>query len=116
MIRMDATNFYPTLPYASKKLLVLFVKTKNCEPCAKMEPIVKKVSEDFAGHIIVGVMDKTECGEIVSGLGLDLFPSFVLFRKEKMIAKHTGRCSETFLKTFITRYEAAAMEMENYNG
>ena len=105
MMDFNASNFYPSLPYTSKKLLVLFVKTKNCEPCAKMEPIVKKVSEEMAGHSIWGVMDKTESGEIVAGLGLDLFPSFVLFKDSKMVAKHSGSCTETFLKTLATRYE-----------
>lgn len=105
MMKMDATNFYPSLPYTSKKMLVLFVKTKNCEPCNKMEPIVKKLSEEMAGHAIFGVMDKTENGEIVAGLGLDIFPSFAIFKNETMVAKTSGSRSETALHTWITQHE-----------
>lgn len=98
----NVDNFSSTLPYASEKMLVVFMTKPDCEPCEKMKPIVKSVASKLANRgIIFGQVDKFNCPTIVRSLGCDLFPAFVCLKQSKIVAKTSGSRSENKLEKWV---------------
>lgn len=71
---------------------------KWCAPCLKMMPMVDKFAGDYAGKVTVIKVEADGNQAILQANGIDEIPSFLVFRKGKLIQKTTGFREEPKLK------------------
>ena len=102
MMDFNVDNFSHTLPYASEKMLVVFLTKTDCEPCERMKPIAKNVATRVAHKgIIFGQADHIKVPTLARSVGIDMFPAFVCFKQSKVVAKTKGSRSETKLEKWV---------------
>lgn len=71
---------------------------KWCAPCLKMMPMVDKLAGDYAGKVTVIKVEADGNQAILQANGIDEIPSFLVFRKGKLIQKTSGFREEPKLK------------------
>ena len=71
---------------------------KWCAPCLKMMPMVDKFAGEFAGKVTVIKVEADGNQAILQANGIDEIPSFLVFRKGKLLQKTSGFREEPKLK------------------
>ena len=71
---------------------------KWCAPCLKMMPMVDKLAGEFAGKVTVIKVEADGNQAILQANGIDEIPSFLVFRKGKLLQKTSGFREEPKLK------------------
>ncbi|MFM6938630.1 MAG: thioredoxin domain-containing protein [Aquirufa sp.] len=71
---------------------------KWCTPCLKMMPMVDKLAGEFAGKVTVIKVEADGNQAILQANGIDEIPSFLVFRKGKLLQKTAGFREEPKLK------------------
>lgn len=83
---------------SSEVAVVVDFYAKWCAPCLKMMPIVDKLTNDFKGKVMVLKVEADGNQAILGQFGIDEIPSFLVFRKGKLIQKTSGFREEPQLK------------------
>ena len=71
---------------------------KWCAPCLKMMPIVDKLAGEYKGKVTVIKVEADGNQAILQAHGIDEIPSFLVFRRGKLIQKTSGFREELKLK------------------
>jgi thioredoxin len=71
---------------------------KWCAPCLKMMPMVDKLAGDYTGKVTVIKVEADGNQAILQASGVDEIPSFLVFRKGKLVQKTSGFREEPKLK------------------
>jgi thioredoxin 1 len=71
---------------------------KWCAPCLKMMPMVDKLAGEYTGKAAVIKVEADGNQAILQANGIDEIPSFLVFRKGKLIQKTSGFREEPKLK------------------
>lgn len=71
---------------------------KWCAPCLKMMPMVDKLAGEYTGKVTVIKVEADGNQAILQASGVDEIPSFLVFRKGKLIQKTSGFREEPKLK------------------
>jgi len=71
---------------------------KWCAPCLKMMPMVDKLAGEYLGKVSVIKVEADGNQAILQASGIDEIPSFLVFRKGKLIQKTSGFREEPKLK------------------
>ncbi|MEN9958858.1 MAG: hypothetical protein RLZZ474_1102 [Bacteroidota bacterium] len=71
---------------------------KWCAPCLKMMPMVDKLAGAYTGKVTVIKVEADGNQAILQASGVDEIPSFLVFRKGKLIQKTSGFREEPKLK------------------
>jgi thioredoxin len=71
---------------------------KWCAPCLKMMPMVDKLAGEFAGKVTLIKVEADGNQAILQANGIDEIPSFLVFRKGKLLQKTSGFREEPKLK------------------
>lgn len=71
---------------------------KWCAPCLKMMPMVDKLAGEYKGKVTVIKVEADGNQAILQASGVDEIPSFLVFRKGKLIQKTSGFREEPKLK------------------
>jgi thioredoxin len=71
---------------------------KWCAPCLKMMPMVDKLAGEYVGKVSVIKVEADGNQAILQSNGIDEIPSFLVFRKGKLIQKTSGFREEPKLK------------------
>ncbi len=71
---------------------------KWCAPCLKMMPMVDKLAVEYAGKAFVIKVEADGNQAILQANGIDEIPSFLVFRKGKLLQKTSGFREEPKLK------------------
>jgi thioredoxin 1 len=71
---------------------------KWCAPCLKMMPMVDKLAGEYQGKVSVIKVEADGNQAILQASGIDEIPSFLVFRKGKLIQKTSGFREELKLK------------------
>lgn len=61
-----------------------------CGPCRRMEPIVAKAAEDYAGKVKVCKADVDQCSDIARKYGIMSVPTFIMFKDGKIVSQTSG--------------------------
>jgi thioredoxin 1 len=61
-----------------------------CPPCRAIAPVYDKLSREYTGKLIFVKMDIDEHPVIPSRLGIQGFPTFVMFKSGKVIGRMIG--------------------------
>jgi thioredoxin len=71
---------------------------KWCAPCLKMMPMVDKLAGEYQGKVSVIKVEADGNQAILQASGIDEIPSFLVYRKGKLIQKTSGFRDEPKLK------------------
>ncbi len=71
---------------------------KWCAPCLKMMPMVDKLAGEYQGKVSVIKVEADGNQAILQASGIDEIPSFLVYRKGKLIQKTSGFREEPKLK------------------
>lgn len=79
-------------------VVVVDFYAKWCAPCLKMMPMVDKLAGEYKGKVTVIKVEADGNQAILQASGVDEIPSFLVFRKGKLIQKTSGFREEPKLK------------------
>ncbi|MEM1657971.1 MAG: thioredoxin [Candidatus Jordarchaeales archaeon] len=98
IVMLNEESFDSFVSGSTTPVLIDFFATW-CPPCKMMEPVMEKLAEEFAGKIAFGKVDVDENMNLVSRFDITAVPTFILFKKGKVVGRVVGaRNYETFKK------------------
>ena len=93
-------NFQQIIRESELPVCVMF-SASWCQPCKQMEPIFKKLAQEFTGNVIFASSDIEKNQQIASHYGIYSVPSFGLFVNGMVREIYTGTMSKTDLRLWI---------------
>ena len=75
-----------------------------CGPCQAMEPILKKLSAKYKGNVRIVKIDVDRNRAISDKMRIQGVPTFMFFKKGKMLWRKSGMQSGKVLGDLITKY------------
>jgi len=83
------------------ELVLVEFYTTWCRYCTMMEPILKELAKAYRGKVVIGKLDIEKDPANARQYEITLFPSFILFKKGKLVEKMRGsQTKEYFQKLF----------------
>lgn len=61
-----------------------------CPPCKMMEPVVRRLADELAGHVKIGELNTDSNQEIAIRYGVTGIPTLGLFRDGKLVDRMVG--------------------------
>lgn len=86
---MDEAEFF-TMLNKSPRPVVVDLWAPWCGPCRAMEPMMKQVSQKFAGQVDVWKVNADESPEVLKALKVMGIPTVIGFAQGKEILRRTG--------------------------
>lgn len=93
---------YRALLDSDKLVLVDFYATW-CAPCKKMEPYLKRISDEFAGHVVVVHIDADANPILCQELKVSALPALKLYKGQETLWEHVGFIDEEVLRKQLIR-------------
>lgn len=72
-----------------------------CGPCRRMEPIVEKIAEEYAGKVKVCTADVDKCTDIAKKYGIMSVPTFMMFKNGVAVNQTQGSMPQVKLASFV---------------
>jgi thioredoxin 1 len=72
-----------------------------CPPCKMMEPVIKKLAEEYAGKIKIGKLNVDQNPKIASKYKIRGVPTFLIFNSGKIVGRRTGAQSKEQLEQML---------------
>lgn len=76
-----------------------------CGPCKAMEPIVKEVAQTVQGTARVIKIDIDKTQETANAYAIQGVPTFMLFKKGKMLWRHSGMLDKHTLLNVVNQHK-----------
>ncbi|MBN2812852.1 MAG: thioredoxin [Bacteroidales bacterium] len=89
VVTLTDANFEEMVLNSDKPVLVDFW-AEWCGPCRVIGPIVKELSEDYDGKIVVGKLDVDSNPAVASKFGIRNIPTVLFFKNGKVADKQVG--------------------------
>ncbi len=74
-----------------------------CEPCKRIEPVVKELAAQYAGKLIVGKLNIEECPATARRFMVRNLPTFMIFKNGEIAATQMGAVAKSQMMQFIDR-------------
>ena len=78
-----------------------------CYPCKMIAPVVKEISQEYAGKLKVGKVDTDNNQYTASQFGITGIPTLILFKNGKIVDRFVGALPKYMLKEKIDYYLSA---------
>lgn len=78
----------------SDKLILVDFYAEWCAPCKKMEPYLKKISEDSSDDVIIVRIDADKNAQLCKDLNVTALPVLKLYKNKKLIWENLGFIEE----------------------
>lgn len=88
-IEINDSNFQEVVIEAGKPAVVDFW-AEWCGPCRMLTPIVKELSTEFEGRVVVGKVDVDSNPGISAKYGIRNIPTLLFFKDGKVVDKQVG--------------------------
>ena len=75
-----------------------------CAPCKVLMPVLEKITDSYAGEMLLAKVDCDQEQEIVARLGVKSLPTVVLFQDGKPVDGFTGAQSESNIRELLAKY------------
>ena len=80
----------------------------TCIPCKRMAPILKALSEEYKGRVVIRIIEVYQDRELTRINGIRLIPTQIFFdAKNQEVFRHVGFLSE---KDIVSRFKALGVE------
>ncbi|MFC2138651.1 thioredoxin [Bacteroidota bacterium] len=99
-IEVSDANFDEQVVKSDKLVLVDFW-AEWCGPCRMVAPIVKELSEDYEGKIVVAKLDVDSNPETAGKYGIRNIPTVLFFKGGKVVDKQVGAVPKANLATKV---------------
>ncbi len=108
-ISVDQTYFEGSvslrqLYHETHKLIVVKYTAEHCGPCHVLKPILKKVTDEFAGQICVVDIDIEADPEIAESAGVIGTPTIQFFQNKEMVGEMRGMKQKSEYRQAIAKY------------
>lgn len=71
--------------------MLIDLGSNNCIPCREMQPVLDELKEEYAGRIVVQVVDVYERRDLAERYGIYAIPTQIFFdRQGKELYRHEG--------------------------
>lgn len=100
MQKIDSASFESEVLKSELPVVVDFY-ADWCGPCKRMEPILSKVSEEFAGKVKVVKLNSDDNQQVAVNYQVRGLPTLILFRGGKEVDRKLGLQSEQDLKNLL---------------
>jgi thioredoxin 1 len=74
-----------------------------CGPCKAMEPVIKDVARAVQGTARVIKVDIDKSTEAAQAYGVSAVPTFIVFKKGRIIWRHPGMIDKNSLMNVLTQ-------------
>lgn len=88
-IEITDANFQEVVLNAGQPAVIDFW-AQWCGPCRMLTPVVKELSQEYEGRVIVGKVDVDSNPEISSRFGIRNIPTLLFFKDGKVVDKQVG--------------------------
>lgn len=82
MITLNTDNFNSEALGASLPVLAEF-SAPWCGYCRRLTPVINRISEQYEGKMVVGVIDVDDSPVLAEQYGVDTIPTLILFQNGK---------------------------------
>lgn len=91
------------------KLLLLDFYSENCDPCTMLSPELEKVEESLGESISILKIDVDKNTALTTEYSITYqmrgIPTLMLFKKGKLLWKHSGYMNKENILQYIKQYE-----------
>ena len=100
-VEVNDSNFEEVV-LKSDKLVIIDFWAEWCGPCRMVDPIIKEISEEYAGRVLAAKVDVDSNPGISSKLGIRNIPTVMYFKDGEMVDKQVGAVPKSY---FVSKLE-----------
>lgn len=100
-VEVNDSNFEEVV-LKSEKLVIIDFWAEWCGPCRMVDPIIKEISEEYAGRVLAAKVDVDSNPGISSKLGIRNIPTVMFFKDGEMVDKQVGAVPKNY---FVSKLE-----------
>jgi len=101
IVEVNDSNFEEVV-LKSEKLVIIDFWAEWCGPCRMVDPIIKEISEEYAGRVLAAKVDVDSNPGISSKLGIRNIPTVMFFKDGEMVDKQVGAVPKSY---FVSKLE-----------
>ena len=101
IVEVNDSNFEEVV-LKSEKLVIIDFWAEWCGPCRMVDPIIKEISEEYAGRVLAAKVDVDSNPGITSKLGIRNIPTVMFFKDGEMVDKQVGAVPKSY---FVSKLE-----------
>ncbi|MCD6566720.1 MAG: thioredoxin [Bacteroidales bacterium] len=101
IVEVNDSNFEEVV-LKSEKLVIIDFWAEWCGPCRMVDPIIKEISEEYAGRVLAAKVDVDSNPGISSKLGIRNIPTVMFFMDGEMVDKQVGAVPKSY---FVSKLE-----------
>jgi len=76
----------------------------TCIPCKKMAPILKELSEEYKGRVVIKIIEVYQARELTQANGIRLIPTQIFFdAKNQEVYRHAGFMDKEQIKAMFQK-------------
>jgi thioredoxin 1 len=76
----------------------------TCIPCKKMAPILKELSEEYKGRVVIKIIEVYQARELTQANGIRLIPTQIFFdAKNQEVYRHVGFMDKEQIKAMFQK-------------
>lgn len=94
---------YKTTLDSAEKVLVVF-STTWCPPCRKLKPVLDELEPGLSGQVKIARLDGDLNKEQGNRVGVEGFPTLILYKQGKEVWRHTGFMEKDELSKTLSTY------------
>ena len=88
-VEVNDSNFEEVVLKSDKPVIIDFW-AEWCGPCRMVDPIIKEISKEYEGKVLVVKVDVDSNPGISSKLGIRNIPTVMFYKNGKMVDKQVG--------------------------
>eukprot|EP00668_Euglena_longa_P029368 GGOE01036716.1.p1 GENE.GGOE01036716.1~~GGOE01036716.1.p1 ORF type:complete len:279 (+),score=50.84 GGOE01036716.1:37-873(+) len=97
LCQVTDTNFTTEVLQSPLPVLVCFSEPSWCEPCKRMEPVIRSVAREHCGQLVVVKVDPMEAPVRTAEFGVRIIPTLVLVKDGAKKETIIGFVSKSFI-------------------
>jgi thioredoxin 1 len=99
-VALSASNFEDVV-LAKKGLVLVDFWDDGCPPCRAMDPVIRSLAVDFEGKAVVGKLHIGDHPEIARKYGIQVVPTFVVFKGGEVVRRIEGAAPKQYLRDLL---------------